>query len=327
MCRRNLAIVVALSFVAVIGWAGGHASAAERVFLKLGASSLGGSWFPTMSIAASVINNKVPGVISTVTTGGAITNVRNIENGKVQLGLTYAGVTGEAWNGKGAFKKPHQKIRAIGIFFDSVFSITVPANSPIRTFNDIKGKRTTAGKKGWGSTQAYARMLEAHGLSFDKIRESGGKVSHVGWSDAVLLMKDRQVDVIQLAQSTPNPLIMQLETSFPVRILGMEKAVADKIVKTYPGYVAVKVAKGTYKGQDQDAWTISDNTMVVASKDLSEDLVYKITRAIYETPGPFKKLAWLKKMSWKTATSGIPTPFHKGAARYFKEKGVTVRSE
>ncbi len=327
MCRKVITVLAVLSLFCLIPVGGNQGLAAERVFLKLGASSLGGSWFPTMSITASVLNNKVPGVISTVTTGGAITNVRNIENGKIQLGLTYAGVTGEAWNGKGAFKKPHQNFRAIGIFFDSVFSVTVPANSPIRTFNDIKGKRTTAGKKGWGSTQAYARMLEAHGLTFDKIRESGGKVSHVGWSDAVLLMKDRQVDVIQLAQSTPNPLIMQLETSFPVRVLGMKKAVADKIVKTYPGYVAVKVAKGTYKGQDEDAWTISDNTMLVANKDLSEDLVYKITRAIYETPGPFKNLAWLKNMSWKTATSGIPAPFHKGAARYFKEKGITVRSE
>ena len=94
-----------------------------------------------------------------------------------------------------------------------------------------------------------------------------------------------------------------------------------------PGAVAVKIQKGTYKGQDQDAWTISDNNMLVASSKLSDDLVYKITKAIYETPKPFKKLAWLKKMSWKTATKGVPIPFHPGAARYYKEKGINVRAE
>ena len=327
MFRKTISCLAVLTVLALGAWSASPALAQKTTFLKIGASSMGGSWFPSMSITASVINQKVPGVISTVTTGGAITNVRNIENGKIQLGLTYAGVIGEAWSGKGTFKKPYQKFRAIGIFMDSVFAITVPAKSSIKTFQDIKGKRTSAGKKGWGSTLAYSRILEAHGLSFDKIRESGGKVNHVGWGDAVLLMKDRQVDVIQLAQSTPNPLIMQLETSFPVRVLGMDKAVADKMAKTYPGYVAVKIPKGIYKGQDQDAWTISDNTLLVASKDLPDDLVYKITRSIYENPAPFKKLAWLKKMSWKTATQGIPAPFHKGAARYFQEKGITVRSE
>ncbi len=327
MYRKIMTVLLALGFLGLTGFAGTGALAAERIFLKIGASSLGGSWFPTMAITASVINAKVPGAISTVTSGGAITNVRNIQSGKVQMGLTYAGVVGEAWNGKGAFKKPHRGFRAIGIFMDSVFSITVPAKSSIKTFYDLKGKRTSAGKKGWGSTQAYARILGAHGLSFDKIRKSGGKVHHVGWSDAVLLMKDRQVDVIQLAQSTPNPLIMQLEVSFPVRVLGMKKAVADKMARDFPGYLAVKVPKGIYKGQTHDAWTIKDNSLVAVSSKLSDDLVYKITKAIYETPKPFKKLAWLKKMSWKTATSGVPVPFHRGAARYFKEKGITVRSE
>jgi TRAP transporter TAXI family solute receptor len=276
MFRKTISCLAVLTVLALGAFSASPSLAQKTTFLKIGASSMGGSWFPSMSITASVINQKVPGVISTVTTGGAITNVRNIENGRIQLGLTYAGVIGEAWSGKGAFKKPYQKFRAIGIFMDSVFAITVPANSPIKTFQDIKGKRTSAGKKGWGSTLAYARILEAHGLSFDKIRKSGGKVNHVGWGDAVLLMKDRQVDVIQLAQSTPNPLIMQLETSFPVRVLGMDKAVADRMAKTYPGYMAVKIPKGIYKGQEQDAWTISDNTLLVASKDLPDDLVYKI---------------------------------------------------
>lgn len=327
MLRKIISCLAVLAFLALGGFFGGKALAQKTTFLKIGASSLGGQWFPTMSITASVINAKIPGVISTVTLGGGITNVRNIERGKIQLGFTYTGVSAEAWNGKGAFKKPHRKVRAIGVYMGSAFQIVVPANSPIRSFETIKGKRTTAGKKGWGSTQAYARMLEHYGLSFDKIRESGGKVHHIGWSDAALLMRDRQVDIIQLAQSIPNPIIMELETAFPVRVLDMGKANAEKLAKKYPGYTVRKVAKGIYKGQDQDAWTIAENNVLVASGDISDDLAYKITKAIYENPGPFKKLAWLKKMSWKTATTGVTIPFHKGAARYFEEKGLNVKSE
>ncbi|MBI2880270.1 MAG: TAXI family TRAP transporter solute-binding subunit [Candidatus Tectomicrobia bacterium] len=327
MGRKLFTVLAALSLLWGVSIAAGSGSAAERVFLKIGSSSLGGSWFPTMSLTASVINYKVPGVVSTVTTGGAITNVQNIESGTIDMGLSYTGTVAEAWDGKGPFKKPHRNIRAIGGYFQSAFSIAVLARSPIRTFYDIKGKRTTAGKKGWGSTLAYARMLEAHGLSFDKVREAGGKVSHVGWGDAVLLMKDRQVDVIQLAQPIPNPLIMELEASFPVRVLGIEKPILEKIVNRYKGYVAVKVPKGMYKGQDADAWTIADNDLLVAGARMPEDLAYKITQAIYENPALFEKLAWLKGMTWKRAAEGVEIPFHRGAARYFKEKGLSVRSE
>ncbi|MFQ5913530.1 MAG: TAXI family TRAP transporter solute-binding subunit [Nitrospinota bacterium] len=327
MGRKVITVLAAISLLCLIGFGGSPGSAAERVFLKIGSSSLGGSWFPTMSLTASVINYKVPGVISTVTTGGAITNIRNVENAKIDMGFTYTGSVAEAWNTKDPFKKPHRNIRAIGVYYQSAFSITVQAHSPVRTFYDIKGKRTTAGKKGWGSTLAYARMLEAHGLSFDKIRQAGGKVSHVGWSDAVLLMKDRQVDVIQLAQPVPNPLIMQLEASFPVRVLGIEKPILEKILNTYRGYVAVKIPKGIYKGQESDAWTIADNDLLIASTRMPDDLAYKITRAIYENPRLFKKLAWLKGMTWKKAAEGVQIPFHRGAARYFKEKGVSVHSE
>ncbi len=300
------------------------AAAAEEVFLKVGASSLGGAWFPTMAMTASVINFQVPGVTATVTTGGAITNVKNMEQKKVDLGFTYSATTGEAWHGRGAFKKPYRNIRAIGAYYLSAFQITVPADSPIKSFYDIKGKRTTAGKMGWGSTQAYARLLEAHGLSFDKIREAGGKVHHVDWGDAVLLMKDRQVDVIQLAQPLPNPLISQIETAFPVRVLPVEDKVLDGIIKKYPGYVKVKVPAGISKGQKEDAWTLGDLDVLICRADLPEDLVYKITKAIYDNPGAFKDLDWLKGMSYKNATEGMPIPFHPGAARYFREKGVKL---
>lgn len=313
------AVALALAPMATTG-----AAAAERIFLKVGASSLGGSWFPTMAMTAEVINFTLPNVTATVTTGGAITNIKNIEQRKIDLGFTYSASTGEAWHGRGPFKKPHRNIRAVGVYYLSAFQITVPADSPIKTFYDIKGKRTTAGKMGWGSTLAYARLLEAHGLSFDKIRKAGGKVHHVGWSEAVLLMKDRQVDVIQLAQPIPNPLIYRIETAFPVRVLSVEQSILDGILKKYPGYVKVKIPAGMYKGQKEDAWTMGDLDVLIIRADLPEELAYKITKAIYDNPAPFKKLAWLKNMSYKNATQGVPIPFHPGAARYFREKGIKL---
>ncbi len=137
-------------------------------------------------------------------------------------------------------------------------------------------------------------------------------------------MKDRQVDVIQLAQPIPNPLVHRLETSFPARVLSVDQKILEGLLEKYPGYVKVKIPAGMYKGQKEDAWTMGDLDVLIIRADLPEDLVYQITKAIYDNPAPFKKLSWLQNMSYKNATQGVPIPFHPGAAKYFREKGIEL---
>lgn len=300
--------------------------AAEPIYLKIAASSLGGSWFPTMAATSFIINKNIPNVSSAVTTGGGIANIQTTELGKIDMGFTYTDLVAEAWEGKGVFKTPHQKIRAIGVYYQDVFAIAVPAASDIRSFKDLAGKSITAGKPGFGSTKAFERILKEYGLSFEKIRETGGKVNFVGWSEGVLLMQDRHVVAMLTAQATPSPLIQEVETSYPLRVLGAEPKLLDDLVAKYPGYVKALVKAGIYKAQKEDVWTLASNNLLICKESLPEDLIYQITKAIYENVSEITLSAgWLKNMSYKTATEGVAIPFHPGAAKYFKEKGLEVK--
>jgi TRAP transporter TAXI family solute receptor len=300
--------------------------AGEPIYLKIAASSMGGSWFPTMAATSFIINKNVPDVSSAVTTGGAVVNAQSVEQGKIDMGFTYTDTVADAWDGKGAFKTPHRKIRAIGVYFQDTFSIAVRADGDIRSFKDLTGKSITAGKPGFGSTAAFERILKEYGLSFEKIRETGGKVNFVGWSEGVLLMQDRHVVAMLTAQAIPAPLIQEVETSYPLRVLGVEPKILDELISKYPGYVKLLIKAGTYKGHREDVWVLGSSNLLICKESLPEDLVYQITKAIYENVSEIALSAsWLKNMSYKTAMEGVVIPFHLGAAKYFREKGLQIK--
>lgn len=300
--------------------------AAEPIYLKIAASSLGGNWFPTMAATSFIINKNIPDVSSAVTTGGGVANVQSIEQGKIDIGFSYTDTIAEGWDGKGVFKSPHRKIRAIGVYYQDAFAVAVPAASNINSFKDLGGKSITAGKPGFGSTTAFERILKEYGISFDKIKETGGKVNFVGWSEGVLLMQDRHVVAMLTAQAIPSPLIQEVETSYPLRVLGVDTKILDDLIAKYPGYVKLLVKAGTHKGQKEDAWVLASSNILICKESLPEDLIYKITKAIYENVSEMVLSAgWLKNMSFKTAADGVVIPFHPGAAKYFKEKGLQVK--
>jgi TRAP transporter TAXI family solute receptor len=242
------------------------------------------------------------------------------------MGFTYTDTVADAWDGKGVFKTPHRKIRAIGVYYQDTFSIAVRADGDIRSFKDLAGKSITAGKPGFGSTAAFEHILKEYGLSFEKIRETGGKVNFVGWSEGVLLMQDRHVVAMLTAQAIPAPLIQEVETSYPLRVLGVEPKILDELISKYPGYVKLLIKAGTYKGQKEDVWVLGSSNLLICKESLPEDLVYQITKAIYENVSEMALSAsWLKNMSYKTAMEGVVIPFHQGAAKYFREKGLQIK--
>ena len=325
--KRGRFILVCLGICLSCSIALNHsAQAADPIYLKIAASSLGGSWFPTMAATSFIINKNLPNVSSAVTTGGGVANIQTLEQGRIDLGLSYTDTVAEAWDGKGVFKTPHRKIRAVGVYYQDAFAIAVPAASDIRSFKDLAGKSITAGKPGYGSTNAFERILKEYGLSFDKIRETGGKVNFVGWSEGVLLMQDRHVVAMLTAQAVPSALIQEVETSYPLRVLGVEPKILDDLIARYPGYVKILVKAGAHKGQKEDVWVLASSNLLICKESLPEDLVYQITKAIYENvPEMAQSAGWLKNMSYKMAAEGVVIPFHPGAAKYLKEKGLQVK--
>lgn len=291
--------------------------------IKIGAGSVGGSWFPMMTATMVVINEDVPGIVATVVPGSAISNARNINKKSFDIGLTYLSAAYEARKGLPPFKKKLMNLRAIGNYPSAPYQYAVRANSDIKSIKDLYNKKLSAGKRGSGTELAFSRLLEMYGLSYDSIRKNGGTVHFVAWAETKMLLKDRHIQMGIFDHRPPDPGIVETETAFPVRVLNIEPKVLEDYLKKYPGHLTAKILKGTYKGQQEDAMTLAWAPMLAAHKDVPENLVYNITKAIYENSKRLSKgFKGLSILSPKMAVVGIPIPFHPGAARYFKEKGI-----
>ncbi|MDX1401906.1 MAG: TAXI family TRAP transporter solute-binding subunit, partial [Kiloniellales bacterium] len=195
--------------------------------------------------------------------------------------------------------------------------------SNIMSIKDLGDKSISAGKRGSGTELAFSRLLGMYGLSYDSIRNNGGTVHFVGYGETKQLFKDRHIQMGIFDHRPPDPAIVEAETAFPVRVLDLGQKMVEDYLKKYPGHLMATIPKGTYKGQEEDVTTLAWAPMMTVNKDLPDELVYNITKAIYENPERLAKgFKTLGVLSPEMAVEGIPIPFHPGAAKYFKEKGV-----
>jgi TRAP transporter TAXI family solute receptor len=140
-------------------------------------------------------------------------------------------------------------------------------------------------------------------------------------------MKDGHLDAAMFVTSCPQATIIDLNFRPGIRLIPIDKEHMKKILKEYPGYMETVVPKGAYKGVTEDIPTVGTVTSLVCSAKLSDEMVYRITKAIFEN---LPELAKIKKkaiaeVSLQNGLRGCKIPIHPGAKRYYDEHGVKVK--
>jgi len=325
---KKRCILVLMASLFLLGSVHTAAFAKEDIMLRIGGGIMGGPFFPMAASVMMAINEGVPGVVSTVIPGDSISNLKKIDGGTVDLGLTYPVWTYDAWVGRAIFEgKQYRNIRSIGKIAVHPFQLTVPAKSKIRTIMDLKDKNLAVGPRGSGTEYHFRRVMEAYGITWDDVKNAGGKVNFVSFGEMASLMKDGRVDCA-IFPSFPDENIMDVEVAFPCRVLNIDQEHIDMIKKKYPGTVFFKVPKGTYKGQDADVMAIGFATQLISKTALPDDLVYNITKSVYDNPQKLAKgFADFAKMTPAFGLEDMVIPLHAGSTKYYQEKGLKIRPE
>lgn len=307
--------VLGLSFGLAIAVAG-SATAAE---MKMMTGPQGGSWIPLGGQMKDMWEKAIPGLAVQVMPGAGIANVRAIEEDKAQVGFANSISTVDAMAGKPPFNKPHKDICNVATLYPQYFQFVVLADSGINKFEDLKGKSITTQQKGNTGELITRQLLEIHGVKYDDV-----KVSFVGYSDSVNQMKDGHAVAFGLNTQVPAGAIMDLAAARDVKLLDQTSSLAA-MQKLNPGYKLITIPKGSYPKQDQDVHVIGFYTHVVASCKLPADEVYMMTKQIAQNT---KTLATVAKDIGSLTPVGmaadIGVPFHPGAAKFYKEAGITV---
>jgi hypothetical protein len=256
--------------------------------------------------------------VTAQTSGASGENVRLINKKEVELALVQSDTLDFAFNAKEAFKEPLKEMSTVAVLYPEIVQVVVAAGSPIKSFADLKGKKVGVGAPGSGTEANFRQLLDAYGMKKEDVN-----AQFLSFSESAEAFKDKHIDAFIVTAGIPNAGIMDVSTQNEIRILDIPADVSGKMIQKYPFLAAVKVPANTYKGLAADVSTVAVNAVLIAGNQLKEDMVYNLTKALFENQAELAAAhAKGKELNIKYAVQGVSIPFHPGAVKYYKEKGL-----
>lgn len=308
-------IIISMFFVLFMLLAFTNVYAQTRI--SIGTGGTGGVYYPIGGGVAEILNKYVEGVTARAEVSGASTeNCRLVGANEQQIALANADAVYYAYHGGREFKKP-LKILSMFSMYPSNMQIVCLKSSAIKSIADLKGKRVAVGPPGGNTFIMTWAILKAYGFG-----EKDIKPVYQTFVESVASLKDGGIDAAFILAGYPNSAILDLATTRDIHLIPIEKSIIDKITAEYKFYADGVVPAGVYRGVDQPTPGLAVMNVWIAYKDLPENLVYKIVKAIFDHKDYLvtvhKKVA---DMNLKDAVK-VPCPMHPGAIKYFKEVGA-----
>ena len=289
----------------------------------------GGTWEQIGGVFAELISkNLVP---TTTRTGGGVSNIINLNDGKGDLGLTGAILGMPAMRGDPPFEKKIDNVAAMANLYRQWFYFIISKDFAdkhgIKSVDDIFEKkipiRLASLKPGTLSEFTLNSLLQTgYGVTYDDIKSWGGEIIWASYSDGANQLINGNIDAFAFTLSMPSTVIMQIEAQKEIYILPISEEVRKKMAEAY-GTVTFTFEPGVYKCIKEPVPTIGTYTVLIARKDLPEDLVYEITKLYFANKDELaKSIKSLGELSPEEAAKNTGFPLHPGAEKYYKEIGA-----
>ncbi len=310
---RNAIVALALGLAASL-------PAAAQQFINILTGGTSGIYYPIGVALSQVYTKAIPEAKSSVqATKASVENLNLLQAGRGEIGFTLADSLADAWEGNEevGFKTPLKKLRGVAGIYSNYIQIVASADSGIKTIADLKGKRISVGAAKSGTELNARAILKAAGLTYKDF----AKVEYLPFGESVELIKNRQLDVTLQSAGLGVASIRDLATSVKIVVVPIPADVVAKVGSA--AYQPGVIPAGTYDGQAQDTPTAVIPNFLVTHDGVSADLVYKMTKAMYDNLDMLVAAhAAAKAIKLADALKGMPVPLHPGAERYYKEKGL-----
>ncbi len=252
---------------------------------------------------------------------GSVENLRKVNSGKAQMGVVYSG---HVFLGrKGRMKNDPNKyedVMAVAWLYGAPAQLVVRKDSGIKSTKDLVGKKVGVGNAGSGAF-ANCELFFTHMGVWDKIERNA-----MGYNDAAQAFGNNQLDAFWLFTAFPSGAVIMAAQTNDIELVNLgQDAENTGFYDQYPYFSKLSVPAGTYRGVDYESPSFQDSALWVANSKVSDDTVYEMLSLIYTDEG-LKHMKEQKKtfknMSLETGTQGVVTPWHPGAVKFWKEKGM-----
>ena len=298
---------------------------AEQQFVTIGTGGVTGVYYPTGGAICRLVNKgrKEHGIRCSVeSTGGSVYNINTIRAGELDMGVAQSDWQYHSYNGTSKFANPgpFKGLRAVFSVHPEPFTVVARADSGIKNFNDLKGKRVNIGNPGSGQRGTMEVVMAALGWTNDDFKLA----SELKSSEQSKALCDNKIDAMIFTVGHPSGSIKEATTSCDSVIVEVSGSAIDKLVNDNDYYRAATIPGGMYSGNPDDITTFGVGATFVSSTAVSEKVVYEVVKAVFENFGDFKKLhpAFANLKKEEMISDGLSAPLHDGAAKYYKEAGL-----
>ena len=300
--------------------------AQQKITLSIATGPTGGVYYPMGGGMANILSKNVPGLNATAeSTAGSIANLEFILTKKAEVALSMADASWDAYKGQDRFQGRPVPVRGLMVLYPNRFHIVTLDGLGINKVTDLKGRRVSTGPPRSGTEVKANRVLEAAGLNPDKditrerltVQESGNA------------LKDRKIEAFFWSGGIPTAAVTDLAASPGVKIKFIEHdELVEVLNKKYgPLYVKDIIPAKSYPGQDKDAHVSTIWNILVTSANTPDDVAYNIVKTMFEKKEDMVRVhRESQNFDFKYQTNAaIVIPFHPGAVKYFREKGLSVK--
>ena len=275
------------------------------------------------AISSRLSKNMAEVEVSNMVSAGSVENLRRVNSGDADFGIVYAGdlylgATGKLTNDP----KTYTSVQSLAYLYGAPAHLVVLADSGINAVKDLEGKRVAVGAAGSGAAASAQRFFSSLGL-WDKM-----KIEYIGYNEAAAAIGDKKIDGMWVFAGYPNASVIQAAASNKIKLLSLvEAAKKSNFFKEHPYYAELVIPAGTYSGVDYDVFSVQDSAIWVTGKHVKDTVAYDALKDVFSDEGLAYMLSVTKAakaMKVKDGNYGIATPLHKGAAKFWSEKGLTL---
>lgn len=294
-------------------------------FLSIGTAPPGGAFFVVGGALSEVLDTYGPAgwSVTAEATKGSQENIRRLASGELDVALANAAISYFAVRGSEGWEKAYP-VRTVMTLAPNVALFLTPANSGVKTLADLKGKRVVVGPAGAGFNYFLRPLLGAHGLTYDDFTPV-----HNTQAAAVDMLADGSAAAAFLGGAVPTASITQATASRDTLFIPFDPEAVRKLTTEYPFFDTATIPADTYRGQEEEFAGLNVGSMhLITSEPADEDLIYRITRTIYENRAKVvEKHPAGRAINPRVVVRDTGTPFHPGAIRYYREIGIWPEPE
>jgi uncharacterized protein len=315
--------LLVVGFIILVSATAGAAPAGGVTRIAFGTGSTGGLYFIAGSAVAKVLNEQMAGVInvSPQSTVGSAFATKKVDSKELEMALVTVDAADNGYKGLEEFRQKTENIRAVMAVMNLGTALVVLDNSPIKSVRDMKGKSI-------GANSAMEQKRIAGIMEQYQFGEKDYSIKMISYGEQANAMKDGSLAVAFLSAYPKNATVLDLFTTRGARMISIDPEQAAGFGKKYPYWTPFQMPASIYPKQDQPVRVASLRGLLIAHKDVDAKIIYEVVKTI---TGSTKELAAIHPVGADFTVDQtrqylhdnlINIPWHPGAERFFKEKGV-----